>query len=119
MLVPRAGGELETVKKLFDKMMGDPNYGPECTPDAVTYTALISAYEKDGQWRQALEAYMIMCACKCPPDAILYNAIIDALWATGVIWAQRKVRWSPELARRYTEPTLRATGVIWAQHKVH
>lgn len=33
-----------------------------------------------------------MRVCKIAPDAILYNAIIDALWETGVIWAQRKVR---------------------------
>ena len=33
-----------------------------------------------------------MRARKIAPDAILYNAIIDALWETGVIWAQRKVR---------------------------
>ncbi len=32
-----------------------------------------------------------MRAWKIAPDAILYNAIIDALWETGVIWAQRKV----------------------------
>ena len=31
-----------------------------------------------------------MRASKIAPDAILYNAIIDALWETGVIWAQRK-----------------------------
>lgn len=26
----------------------------------------------------------------CEPDAIVYNAIIDALWDTGVLWAQKK-----------------------------
>jgi pentatricopeptide repeat domain-containing protein 1 len=26
----------------------------------------------------------------CKPDAIVYNAIIDALWETGVSWAQVK-----------------------------
>lgn len=33
---------------------------------------------------------------KIAPDAILYNAIIDALWETGVIWAQRKVQPNPK-----------------------
>jgi pentatricopeptide repeat domain-containing protein 1 len=37
-----------------------------------------------------------MRARKCQPDAILYNAIIDALWETGVIWAQRKARRRPQ-----------------------
>lgn len=63
-----------------------------CTPDVVTYTALISSYEKGGQWRRALAAYHQMRQQRCSPDAIVYNAIIDALWETGVIWAQRQVR---------------------------
>ncbi len=62
------------------------------TPDVVTYTAVISAYEKGGQWRLALSAYEQMRERGCRPDAIVFNAIIDALWETGVIWAQRKVR---------------------------
>lgn len=61
-----------------------------CTPDVVTFTALISAYEKGGQWRRALAAYDMMRQQHCKPDAIVYNAIIDALWETGVVWAQRK-----------------------------
>ena len=62
------------------------------TPDVVTYTAIISAYEKGGQWRLALSGYEQMRERGCRPDAIVFNAIIDALWETGVIWAQRKVR---------------------------
>jgi pentatricopeptide repeat domain-containing protein 1 len=36
----------------------------------------------------ALEAFDEMVARGCWPDAIVYNAIIDALWQTGVVWAQ-------------------------------
>lgn len=61
-----------------------------CAPDVVTYTALISANERGGQWRRALQAYERMILQRCRPDAIVYNAIIDAVWETGVIWAQRK-----------------------------
>ena len=50
------------------------------TPDVVTYTAVISAYEKGGQWRLALSAYEQMRERGCRPDAIVFNAIIDALW---------------------------------------
>jgi pentatricopeptide repeat domain-containing protein 1 len=32
-----------------------------CTPDVVTYTALISAYERGGQWQRALAAFQQMC----------------------------------------------------------
>ena len=62
-----------------------------CTPDVVTYTALISSYEKGGQWRRALAAFNQMRQRRCAPDSIVYNAIVDALWETGVIWAQRQV----------------------------
>ena len=62
-----------------------------CTPDVVSYTALISAYEKGGEWQRTLGAYEQMRLQGCKPDAIVYNAIIDALWETGVLWAQHKV----------------------------
>ena len=29
--------------------------GHGCSPDVVTYTALISAFERGGQWRRALQ----------------------------------------------------------------
>jgi pentatricopeptide repeat domain-containing protein 1 len=61
-----------------------------CTPDVVTYTALISAFERAGQWQMALRAFQQMCIQGCRPDAIVYNAIIDTLWETGVSWAQQK-----------------------------
>jgi pentatricopeptide repeat protein len=64
-----------------------------CQPDVVTYTALISAYERGGQWLRALEAFEEMAARGCWPDAIVYNAIIDALWQTGVVWAQVRQLW--------------------------
>jgi pentatricopeptide repeat protein len=63
-----------------------------CTPDVVTYTSLISAYERGGQWHLALQAFQRMLAHGCRPDAIVYNAIIDALWQTGVVWAQVRAR---------------------------
>lgn len=59
-----------------------------CVPDVVTYTALISSYERSGQWQMALQAFQKMCAQGCKPDAIIYNAIIDALWQTGIMGAQ-------------------------------
>lgn len=82
-----AGVQWQKAAEVFEEMQGQG-----CTPDVVTYTALISAYEKGGQWRRALGAFEQMRAQRCKPDAIVYNAITDALWETGVIWAQRKVR---------------------------
>ena len=76
--------------EVFEKM-----HGQGCTPDVVTYTALISAYEKGGQWRRALGAFDQMRVQGCKADAIVYNAIIDASWETGVVWAQRRVCYAP------------------------
>ena len=81
-----AGVQWQKAGEVFDEMQSQG-----CTPDVVTYTALISAYEKGGQWRRALAAFEQMRAQRCKPDAIVYNAITDALWETGVIWAQRRV----------------------------
>lgn len=80
-----AGAQCNRAAELFEQMQQQG-----CTPDVVTFTALISAYEKGGQWRRALAAYEMMRQQHCKPDAIVYNAIIDALWETGVVWAQRK-----------------------------
>ena len=81
-----AGAQWEKANEVFEEMQSQG-----CTPDVVTYTALISSYEKGGQWRRALQAYNQMRHQRCVPDSIVYNAIIDALWETGVIWAQRQV----------------------------
>ena len=81
-----AGSQWEKAAEVFEQMRHTG-----CTPDVVSYTALISAYEKGGQWRRTLTAYDRMRLQGCKPDAIVYNAIIDALWETGVICAQRKV----------------------------
>lgn len=78
-------------------------------PDVVTFTALISAYEKGGQWRRALAAYELMRQQRCKPDAIVYNAIIDALWETGVIWAQRRALTLYQV--RAADIMVRVTGV--------
>lgn len=80
------GGQWQKAAEMFQQMQRQG-----LTPDVVTYTAIISAYEKGGQWRLALSGYEQMRERGCRPDAIVFNAIIDALWETGVIWAQRKV----------------------------
>lgn len=84
-LTVHAGAQCNRAAELYEQMQQQG-----CIPDVVTFTALISAYEKGGQWRRALAAYELMRQQRCKPDAIVYNAIIDALWETGVIWAQRK-----------------------------
>ena len=46
----RAGGQWEKARDLFDLMQQQG-----CTPDVVTYTALISAFERGGKWQLALQ----------------------------------------------------------------
>ncbi len=36
-----------------------------------------------------LQAFQAMQSKGCKPDSIVYNAIIDALWDTGIVWAQQ------------------------------
>jgi pentatricopeptide repeat domain-containing protein 1 len=61
-----------------------------CKPDVVTYTALVTAYERGGQWMKALEAFRQMQQQGCTADAILYNTLLDVLWDTGIPWAQHE-----------------------------
>jgi pentatricopeptide repeat domain-containing protein 1 len=49
VLLP-AGAQWQKAREVFEQM-----HGQGCSPDVVTYTALISAFEKGGQWRLALE----------------------------------------------------------------
>lgn len=35
------------------------------------------------------QAFQAMQSKGCKPDSIVYNAIIDALWDTGIVWAQQ------------------------------
>ena len=44
------GAQWEKARELFELMQQQG-----CTPDVVTYTALISAYERGGKWQLALQ----------------------------------------------------------------
>lgn len=61
-----------------------------CRPDVVTYSALISAYNKSGQWHRAARAFEQMQQHNCKPDSYVYQSIIDSLWGTGIAWAQAR-----------------------------
>ena len=61
-----------------------------CAPDAITYSALVTAFERGGQWRRALGAYAQMAAQGCHPDATIYNALLGACWSSGVAAAQMR-----------------------------
>ena len=48
------------------------------SPEVVSYSSAISAFEKGGQWQQALELFLRMPKAKVTPNAISYNATMSA-----------------------------------------
>jgi pentatricopeptide repeat protein len=66
----------------------------------ITYSALISACEKAGQWEAALELFGRMTSEGCAPNVITYNSLITACG---------QVRASPQPASRPSPPSPRAT----------
>eukprot|EP00878_Enallax_costatus_P040791 GHUV01047165.1.p1 GENE.GHUV01047165.1~~GHUV01047165.1.p1 ORF type:complete len:151 (-),score=31.72 GHUV01047165.1:487-939(-) len=55
-----------------------------CERSVITYSALISACEKAGQWQLALNLFGEMLKEKCDPNVITYNSLITA--CAQVIW---------------------------------
>jgi len=55
-----AGAQWEKARELFDLMQQQA-----CTPDVVTYTALISAFERGGKWQLALQVLFFLLSTPC------------------------------------------------------
>jgi pentatricopeptide repeat domain-containing protein 1 len=49
-----------------------------CERSVITYSALISACEKAGQWQLALNLFGEMLRERCTPNVITYNSLITA-----------------------------------------
>jgi pentatricopeptide repeat domain-containing protein 1 len=49
-----------------------------CERSVITYSALISACEKAGQWQLALNLFGEMLRERCAPNVITYNSLITA-----------------------------------------
>ena len=73
-----------------------PNLLQGCQRSVITYSSLISACEKAGEWRLALQLLEEMRREGCNPNVISYNSLITAcaqgVWASGLgclqIWAE-------------------------------
>ncbi len=63
---------------MFNQMM---NAG--CERSVITYSSLISACEKVGQWRTAISFFEYMENEKCRPNTVTFNSLITAC-AQGV-----------------------------------
>ena len=66
--------ETEAVRRGHARMQGASGRWParifeqmqaaNCKPDFITFTALVSAYEKGGQWMRALQVHHLhLCIC--------------------------------------------------------
>lgn len=53
-------------------------------PNVKTYTTLMSACTRHGQWQRALEAFRRMEAAGLQPDVLAYNSAISAYAAAGL-----------------------------------
>ena len=49
-----------------------------CERSVITYSSLISACEKAGQWELALELFNEMAGEGCVPNTVTYNSLITA-----------------------------------------
>jgi len=54
-----------------------------CERSVITYSALISACEKAGQWQLALNLFNEMLRERCTPNVITYNSLITACAQVG------------------------------------
>merc|ERR1719468_924677 len=55
-------------------------------PDTITYSAAISACEKNAEWRMALDLFAAMGRALVEPNAITYNAAISACEKAAEWW---------------------------------
>jgi pentatricopeptide repeat protein len=58
--------------EVFDSMVGSG-----VRPDAVTFSVLVAAYERGGQWRRCLQAFEQMQQQGFRPDACVYNMVSE------------------------------------------
>lgn len=95
----RAGkeGASTGLLQLFDELVGDGH-----SPTVVTINTTLQAYEKTGQWKQAMRLFDSMASeYGVRPNVISYSSLIAAL-ARGRQWRQ---------ARHYFEQSL-AAGLV-------
>jgi pentatricopeptide repeat domain-containing protein 1 len=77
--------------------------GKGLLPDLVTYSTLIKAYERAGQWERALEVMKVMQDNNITPNVITYSTAISAVakagqWraALGLLEHMRKDKVQPD-----------------------
>jgi pentatricopeptide repeat protein len=89
------GGHWEKAKECFNQMLAQ-----NCRPDGITFSALITAYQRGNQWREALQAFSHMPSNGCHPDSVVYNALLEVCWGSGVLPVQMRATQIWSLANR-------------------
>lgn len=89
------GGHWEKAKECFNQMISQG-----CRPDGITFSALITAYQRGNQWREALQAFSHMPSSGCHPDSVVYNALLEVCWGSGVLQVQMRATQIWSLANR-------------------
>ncbi len=92
-------GRWQQAEQLFWELQQKATQDPSARPNTVTYSALISAYEKGGQLEKALAAFRQQLAACVEPDLITYSSLISACeragawhgtgaggWSLGEVW---------------------------------
>ena len=72
---------LRAPQEALDLLAEMPLQGVE--PNAFSFSAAISACEKEGQWQQALGVLSAMQHAKLPPNVVAYSAAISACEKAG------------------------------------
>ncbi|KAL4859186.1 putative aldo-keto reductase 2 [Chlorella vulgaris] len=77
------GGSVAEVRQAFEAL---ERHGVE--PSPASYQHVVQALCGAGQWAEAAQTYRDMLASGLEPGAELASLIVDALWCTGLAWAQ-------------------------------
>eukprot|EP00891_Asterochloris_glomerata_P006084 jgi/Astpho2/6084/Aster-04031 len=95
-----------------------PDLPQGCQRSVITYSSLISACEKAGEWRLALQLLEEMRREGCNPNVISYNSLITAC-AQGAQW-ERAAELFQQMQQQHCMPdVVTYTALIGAYEKGH
>ncbi|KAL4458727.1 hypothetical protein ABPG75_013592 [Micractinium tetrahymenae] len=78
-----AAGAVDDARQLFERL---GRYGLQ--PNTGSYLALVKAHCSAGQWAAGAAEYEAMLAAGLWPNEELASLVVDALWCSGLPWAQ-------------------------------
>ena len=76
-------GDWKLAEKYFSEMSTRAETDPSVAPNRVTFSSMISVYEKAGMFDSAIQVYERQIEAKIRPDLITYMAVLGACKASG------------------------------------